>query len=138
LPGAAEEAFRRGWFYPGEIARVDDAGYIFLQGRTSDVIMRSGAKIHPAEVEATLLEHPGLLDAAVLGNPGSIIEETVIAFVVAKGDLKAGELLAHCRARLSAHKVPGRFHFLKSLPKNTAGKTDKKALAGLLSADIAT
>jgi long-chain acyl-CoA synthetase len=132
LPGQAETNFRGGWYYPGEIALRDEDGYIFLQGRTSDVIMRSGAKIYPAEVEMTLVEHPGVIEAAVLGYPGADQEETVIAFVVARGALSTGELLAHCRIRLTPHKVPSQIHFLQQLPKNTAGKIDKISLAKVL------
>jgi acyl-coenzyme A synthetase/AMP-(fatty) acid ligase len=128
LPGAAEASFRDGWFYPGEIARLDEAGYIFLQGRTSDVIMRSGAKIWPSEVEAALLEHPGIVEAAVIGRLGDDGEEVVIAFVAAKEGVGAGEVLAHCRGRLSPHKIPRRIHFRGALPKNTAGKIDKATL----------
>jgi acyl-coenzyme A synthetase/AMP-(fatty) acid ligase len=136
LPGSAAEAnFRDGWFYPGEIARCDEAGYIFLQGRTSDVIIRRGAKIYPAEIEATLTEHADVIEAAVLGwrDPGN--EEAVIAFVVTQGDIPASELLAHCRVRLTPYKVPRQFHFLEELPKNTAGKIDKTALAKRLERD---
>lgn len=130
LPGQpAETNFCNGWYYPGEIARLDQAGYIFLQGRTSDVIMRSGAKIYPAEVEMALVEHPGVVEAAVLGRPGPDNEEAVIAFVVARGAVSAGELLAHCRVRLTPHKVPGQIHFLERLPRNTAGKIDKLSLS---------
>ena len=130
LPGSAAEAnFRDGWFYSGEIAHLDEAGYIFLRGRTSDVIMRSGAKIYPAEIEAVLAEHPNVLEAAVLGHHSGDQEETIIAFVVARGEITTGALLAHCRARLAPHKVPRRFHFLSAFPKNTAGKIDRADLA---------
>ena len=130
---SAEASFCDGWYYPGEIARLDEAGYIFLQGRSSDVIVRSGAKIYPAEVEGALSEHPGVLEAAVLGCPGDDNEEVVIAFVVPRGTLPAGELLAHCRMRLTPHKVPRQIYFLAQFPKNTAGKIDKIALAKSLS-----
>ncbi len=135
LPGQAGETnFRNGWYYPGEIARLDEAGYIFLQGRTSDVIMRNGAKIYPAEVEGALTEHPGVIEAAVLGHRDAGNEEDVIAFVVRRGTLAAGELLAHCRVRLTPNKVPRQIHFVDQLPKNTAGKIDKAALAKRLDA----
>jgi acyl-coenzyme A synthetase/AMP-(fatty) acid ligase len=137
LPGQAETNFRGGWYYPGEIAQLDEDGYIFLQGRTSDVIMRSGAKIYPAEVEMTLVEHAGVVEAAVIGHPGADNEESVIAFVVPRGNLSAGELLAHCRIRLTPHKVPSQIHFLDRLPKNTAGKIDKISLAKVLVEDSA-
>lgn len=132
LPGEGETNFRGGWYHPGEIARLDEAGYIFLQGRTSDVIMRSGAKVYPAEVEMALVEHPGVVEAAVLGRSGADNEEAVIAFVVTRGTLSAGELLAHCRIRLTPHKVPSQIHFLERLPKNTAGKIDKLSLTRVL------
>jgi acyl-coenzyme A synthetase/AMP-(fatty) acid ligase len=134
LPGQNdEEKFRGGWFYPGEIAHLDDEGYIFLSGRTSEIILRGGAKIYPAEVERALLEHEGVIEAAVLGHSPAGKEEEVIAFVVPKEGLTPGELLAHCRMRLTPHKVPRLIHFLLQLPRNTAGKIDKMALAGYLS-----
>jgi acyl-coenzyme A synthetase/AMP-(fatty) acid ligase len=132
--------FRDGWYYPGEIARIDSAGYIFLHGRHSDVIFRSGAKIYPAEVERTLLGHPEVAEAAVVGHCDTRdagLEESVIAFVVPKSAIAPGELLAHCRARLTPHKVPRKIHFTKSLPKNLAGKIDKLALGKLLADSVA-
>jgi long-chain acyl-CoA synthetase len=132
LPGGElPTAFRQGAYFPGEIARLDAAGYIFLEGRTSEVIIRGGAKIFPAEIEAVLLEHPGVLEAAVLGDRATDNHQTVLAFVVPRAPLAPGELLAFCRARLSPHKVPGRIKLLQRLPKNTAGKADKLALARL-------
>jgi len=89
--------------------------------------MRSGAKIYPAEIEALLTEHPSVIEAAVIGQRGPDNEEAVIAFVVARGG-DSGELLAYCRSRLTAHKVPRQIHFLDLLPKNTGGKIDKVAL----------
>jgi acyl-coenzyme A synthetase/AMP-(fatty) acid ligase len=133
LPSQIEEAsFNNGWFYPGEIARLDEDGYIFLLGRESDVIMRSGAKIYPAEVERTLIEYPGVIEAAVVSHRGGDNEETAIAFVVTQGTLTAGELIAHCRGQLTPHKVPRQIRFVAELPKNTSGKLDKSALAEYL------
>ena len=91
--------------------------------------MRRGAKIYPAEIEATLTEHASVIEAAVLGWSDPNNEEAVIAFVVPQGDIATSELVAHCRMRLTPHKVPKQFHFLDELPKNTAGKVDKAALA---------
>lgn len=124
--------FRGGFYYPGEIARLDSAGYIFLQGRSSDVIMRSGAKIFPAEIEAVLAEHPAVVESAVLGHLGQDAEEIVVAFVVPRGNLTPGTLLAHCRGRLTPHKVPRQIRVVSELPKNTAGKIDKRGLAAIL------
>jgi acyl-coenzyme A synthetase/AMP-(fatty) acid ligase len=134
LGQASQKSFRNGWYYPGEIAVLDDAGYIFLQGRTSDVIIRSGAKIYPAEVESVLAKHPNVIEVAVIGQAGATKEEEVIAFVVTRGAPLSGELLAHCRSQLTPHKVPQQIHFVAELPKNTAGKIDKIALAKRLNA----
>lgn len=132
---SAADSLRAHWYAPGEIGRVDELGFLFIHGRTSDVIMRSGAKVYPAEVEGALQAHPDVVEAAVIGRRGSNNEENVVAFVVARGSLQAGELLAHCRARLTPHKVPGQIHFRPQLPKSTSGKVDKTALANSLSED---
>jgi acyl-coenzyme A synthetase/AMP-(fatty) acid ligase len=132
LPESAGAAqFRHGWYYPGEIAHVDARGYIFLHGRSSDVIIRNGAKIYPAEVEAVLLACPGVIDAAVFGiaQPGA--EEVVVAAIVARAGVSGGQVLGHCRARLTAHKVPRVIRFVEVLPRNTGGKVDRAGLVGM-------
>jgi len=129
---AGNPNFRGGFYYPGEIARLDEAGYIFLAGRTSDVIIRSGAKFFPAEIEAVLAEHGCVAESAVFGHPGAGGEDNVVAFIVPRSPVSVGALLAHCRGRLSPHKVPRQFHIVAELPKNTAGKIDKRALAAAM------
>jgi acyl-coenzyme A synthetase/AMP-(fatty) acid ligase len=133
LPGTgAEAAFRGGWFYPGEIAQLDKLGYIFLKGRASEVIVRSGGvKVHPTEVEQVLCGHRDIIEAAVIGQTIAE-EEQIVAFLVARREIARGELIAHCRSHLTPHKVPRHFHFLTQLPKNTSGKVDKLALAQAL------
>jgi acyl-coenzyme A synthetase/AMP-(fatty) acid ligase len=129
LPGQEQQAnFLGGWFYPGEIAHLDDRGFIFLEGRASEVIFRNGAKIYPVEVEAALCEHPAIAEAAVVGHPAGVGEDEVVAFVVGRRALRIGEVIAHCRNRLTPHKVPRRIVFVERLPRNTAGKVDKPAL----------
>jgi len=133
LPGTAAEAnFRNGWFYPGEIACLDEEGFIFIQGRTADVMMRSGAKIYPAEIEAVLLNHDAVAEAAVLGRRGADHEDIVMAFIVGRGGVSAGDLMAHCRTHLTPHKVPRHIMLVEGLPKNTAGKIDKMALGKMV------
>jgi acyl-coenzyme A synthetase/AMP-(fatty) acid ligase len=117
------------WHSPGEIGRLDELGYLYILGRTSDVIMRGGAKVYPAEVESSLLEHPEVVEAAVVGRRGADNEEEVMAFVVARRPLEAGTLIAHCRSRLTPHKVPRQIRFVPQLPRNATGKIDKTALA---------
>jgi long-chain acyl-CoA synthetase len=127
----AADDFRAGWYYPGDIGALDESLYLYVMGRTSDVILRRGAKIFPAEIEAVLLEHPGAAEAAVVGRRGASGEDAVIALVVARAAIDPAELLAHCRARLTAYKIPQEIRVVDSLPKNTAGKVNRAALAAL-------
>jgi acyl-coenzyme A synthetase/AMP-(fatty) acid ligase len=129
---AVESSFGDGWFYPGEVARLDELGYIFLLGRSTDVIMRSGAKIFPAEIEAVLHEHPAIAEAAVVGHAPPGLEEEVVAFFVASRSLPLGEIIAHCRASLTPHKVPRQFREIPRFPRLTSGKIDKAALTRIL------
>ena len=129
LPGQPDDSrFRDGCFYPGEIAHCDEDGFIFLHGRTSDVIIRKGTKIFPAEVERVLVEHPSIVESAVIGHTAQSADEVLVAFIVPRDNLSLGEVLAHCRSRLAPHKVPQAIHFLTQLPRNTAGKVDKHSL----------
>jgi len=121
--------FRDGWHYPGELAAVDELGYIFLQGRASEVIFRGGAKIFPSEVEAVLQAHEGVAEAAVVGRTLTNNEQEPVAYVVARHPLTPGELLAHCRTHLTAFKVPREIYIVTDLPRNSSGKVDKRALA---------
>jgi len=135
LPGGgAESAFRGGWFFPDEIARFDELGFLHLQGRASEVIIRGGAKIHPAEIEKALGQHPRVTEAAVIGRANEKKEGEIFAFVSVEGEVSPGELIAFCRTRLEPNKAPKTIRLLPSLPKNTAGKVDKIALDGLLDA----
>jgi len=79
-----------------------------------------------------------VIEAAVLGYPGPTGDEDVIAFVLSRGNLQVGELLAHCRARLTPHKVPRQIRLVEQLPRNTAGKIDKAALLRTVSPKPAT
>jgi acyl-CoA synthetase (AMP-forming)/AMP-acid ligase II len=126
--GASAEEFRNGWNYPGEIATVDPLGYIYLQGRTSEVIFRGGAKIFPAEVEAVLQDHDAVMEAAVVGRPSADNEQEMVAYVISRRSVAPGELLAHCRTRLTAYKVPRDIRIVSELPRNSSGKVDKQAL----------
>jgi acyl-coenzyme A synthetase/AMP-(fatty) acid ligase len=126
--GHGPDDFRDGWYYPGEIAAMDERGYIFLQGRTSEVIFRGGAKVFPVEVEGVLQAHGAVLEAAVVGRPTSNNEHELVAFVTINRPVTSGELMAHCRTRLTAHKVPREIHIIPELPRSSSGKVDKRAL----------
>jgi acyl-coenzyme A synthetase/AMP-(fatty) acid ligase len=122
--------FRNGWYYPGELGSVDELGYIFLQGRTSEVIFRGGAKIFPSEVEAVLQAHECVAEAAVVGRALPNNEQEAMAFVVLKRPSTPGELLAHCRTRLTAFKVPREIRIVVDLPRNSSDKTNKRSYIG--------
>jgi len=124
--------FRDGWYYPGEIGALDDQGYIYLTGRAAELIIRHGAKIYPAEVEAVLQQHPDVLECAVIGHRAPSNEEEVIAFLVSRRPVEFAAIVAHCRSHLAPAKRPQHIHFVETLPKNPSGKIDKPALAKLL------
>jgi len=123
---ADREAYRDGWFYPGDLGRFDENGFLFLAGRSKDVIIRGGANIYPAEVEAVLLSHPDVEDAAVVGVPSKEMGEEIIAFATGAAD--AGTLDAYVRDRIASYKVPKAFVMLEALPKSGLGKVQKEAL----------
>lgn len=129
-PEADREAYHDGWFYPGDLGRVDDAGYLFLAGRSKEMIIRGGANIYPAEIEAVLLSHPDVADAAVIGWPSVEMGEEIAAFVT--GDVSATDLTVYCGEKLAAYKRPKEIFALESLPKSDLGKVRKEALKALL------
>jgi acyl-CoA synthetase (AMP-forming)/AMP-acid ligase II len=126
------EAFRDGWFYPGDLARLDAEGFLYLHGRAKDIIIRGGVNIHPQDIERVLAELPGVRDVAVAGAPSREMGEEVAAFIVADDALGDEALRAHCRARLAPYKVPSIIHRLAELPRNAGGKVVKPQLLALL------
>lgn len=128
-PEAAARAFRGGWFYPGDLAAINAAGYIFLKGRADDIINNEGAKFYPIELETVLASHPEVAEAAVIGWPHKRHGEVAVAFVVCRAkDLEKGELIEYCRERIAGHKLPHRIWNMRELPKNPMGKVVKNRL----------
>jgi len=128
IPGQSVDDFREGWHYPGELAAFDYCGYIHIHGRTSEVVFRAGSKIFPMEIEAVLQAHEKVADAAVVAHAAAGNEADLAAYVVAKGEITPGQLLAHCRQRLTPYKIPQQIHIVPELPRNASGKVDKRAL----------
>ena len=122
------EAFSEGWFYPGDLASLDERGYLTLQGRWKDLIIRGGVNINPAEVEAVLRRHPQVRDAAVIGFASQKLGEEVAAFVTGEDSLSGETLTEWCAAELAAYKVPSRFVMIAELPRNSGGKVMKDRL----------
>lgn len=131
-PEASHDSFRNGWYFPGDLGWVDEAGYLFLAGRETDMIIRGGANIYPAEIEHVLTLHEGVQESAVMGWPSREYGEEIAAFVV-PADHPAGvtseELIAHCRASLAPYKAPRDVFIVESLPKSGVGKILKRELA---------
>lgn len=119
-----------GWLRTGDNAYADEAGYIFFFDRAKDVIKRAGENISASEVEAVLLQHPGVAEAAVIGVPDPIRDESVMAIVVAADgvELTTESIQAFCRERLAIFKVPTIVTLRDSLPKTAVGKIEKKLL----------
>jgi len=109
-----------GWLRTGDHGRIDDDGFLWIEGRASDMVNRGGLKVFPAEIEEVLRSVPGVRDVAVVGIPDERLGEVPVAAVV--GDADPGDLDARCRAHLAPYKVPARFVFVDSLPRNEVGK----------------
>jgi long-chain acyl-CoA synthetase len=124
---------RDGWLYTGDVARKDADGYYYIVDRKKDLIIAGGYNIYPREVEEVLWEYPNILEAAVIGVPDSYRGETVKAFVVLQPGTSAtaDEIMAFCRERLAAYKVPRLVVFRESLPKSGVGKYLRRALRDL-------
>ncbi|MEA3077931.1 MAG: long-chain acyl-CoA synthetase [Actinomycetota bacterium] len=119
-----------GWLRTGDIATVDDDGYLYIVDRAKDLIIVSGFNVYPAEVEEALLEHPGIAEVAVVGMPHPHSGESVKAFVVqAEGHhLEEDQVIEFCAGRLARYKCPTKVTFLPELPHGTGGKLLRRQL----------
>jgi acyl-CoA synthetase (AMP-forming)/AMP-acid ligase II len=120
-----------GWFRTGDLGRIDADGFVWLDGRVSDVINRGGNKVFPAAVEEVLLAAPGIREVAVVGVHDDRLGEVPWAFYVPAGDpaTSADDLDAWCRARLTPYRVPARFVAIDELPRNDIGKVIRAELS---------
>ena len=129
-PDATEAAFDDGWFRTGDMATRDAAGYVKIVGRkATDLIKSGGYKIGAGEIENALMEHPGVAEVAVTGEPDDDLGERIVAWVVPDGERPAeSELADHVSRLLSPHKRPRVVRYLDALPRNDMGKVMKRAL----------
>jgi long-chain acyl-CoA synthetase len=130
-PDATAQAFVDGWFHSGDLARVDDEGFVYIVDRAKDMLIRGGENVYCAEVEAAMYEHPAVADVAVIGVPHEELGEEVGAVVCLRPDatLTAEELRAFLRERIAAFKVPAHVWFREGeLPRNPGGKILKTRL----------
>jgi long-chain acyl-CoA synthetase len=116
-----------GWFRTGDLARVSPAGFVAIVGRKKELILRGGYSVVPGEVEAALLAHGAVAEAAVVGIPDAALGEEIAAFVTLRPGARAGadELVAFCRERLAAFKYPRHVSVMSELPKGATGKVLK-------------
>ena len=131
--GAPEETpvvLRDGWFRTGDLARIDPHGFVTIVGRKKELILRGGYSVSPGEVEATLLAHPAVAEAAVVGQPHPELGEDIAAFVMLHPHAHAGpdELIAHCAKSLAAFKCPRLVRVVETLPRSATGKILKSKL----------
>jgi len=126
-PGRTAAAYSGDWYLTGDRARVDEDGYFWFIGRSDDVILSSGYRIGPFEVESALIKHPAVIESAVVSSPDEIRGEVVKAFVMlAQGykpsDALATELQEHVKKETAPYKYPRKIEFVDSLPKTVSGK----------------
>ncbi|MGZ3641413.1 MAG: AMP-binding enzyme, partial [Candidatus Limnocylindrales bacterium] len=129
-PEATETTIRDGWLHTGDMATIDEAGYVLIKDRVKDIIITAGENISSVEIEVALLSHPAVLECAVVAAPDERRGEVPVAFVALKPDMTttARELRAHCHGRLAAYKIPRAIHVREALPKGGTGKILKAEL----------
>ncbi|TFG09427.1 MAG: long-chain fatty acid--CoA ligase, partial [Promethearchaeota archaeon] len=117
----------------GDLARMDDRGYFYIEGRTKDMVKYKGYKVMPKEVEEKLMEHPAILEVGVAGVPDPNIGETIKAFVVLKPEYRDGkitekDIIEWAKERLAGYKYPRQIEFIRTLPRTAVGKIFRRKL----------
>jgi long-chain acyl-CoA synthetase len=129
-PEETAVAIRDGWLHTGDVGSMDENGWFYVVDRVKDLIIVSGYKVWPREVEEALFQHPAVRETAVIGVPDAYRGETVKAYVALKPGGQAGEeeLIQFCRERLAAYKVPRIIEFVEEVPKTATGKFSRRTL----------
>ncbi len=129
-PEETAAALKDGWLHTGDIARIDEDGYVYLLDRLKDMVITGGENVYSSEVEAVLHRHPAVAEAAVIGVPDERLGETVMAVIVPKPATAPNqeEIAQHCRQFLGGYKIPRRFAFVERLPRSAMGKVLKTEL----------
>ncbi len=130
MPTETANTLRDGWLYTGDIARMDEDGYFYIEDRKKDMIIAGGFNIYPREVEEVLAEHPAVVEVAVAGVPDARRGETVKAWIVKRSDdpTTEAEIIEWCKERMAKYKYPREIEFRSELPRTTVGKVLKREL----------
>ena len=130
-PDLTAATIDNGWLKTGDIGHLDTDGFLYIDGRKKDIIKCAGERISPLEIEETLMEYPGVDEAAVVGLPDSLMGEIIHAYVASRdSSLNKADLREHCLARLSHNKVPYKYTIVERLPVTKTGKVRKHILRG--------
>ena len=134
-PEDSRAVFREGWIYPGDLGRMDEDGYLYIIGRTKDMIISGGYNVYPKEVELVIDSIPGVKESAVIGAPDTLWGEVVIAIIALENGKKVTEeaILDICTKNLAGFKKPRKIYFMEELPKNPYGKVNKTVLRQMYS-----
>ncbi len=132
-PQETEAAFTGLWFHTGDLGYLDSEGYLYIVGRSKELIVSGGVNVYPAEIEQVILQHPAVLDCAVVGVPDEKWGQAIKAFVKFRRDqsIDLAQLQQYCKNYLADYKKPRHLQVVDEIPKNTGGKTVKHALAAV-------
>jgi acyl-CoA synthetase (AMP-forming)/AMP-acid ligase II len=125
---SAAERLQDGWCYTGDLGEFDTEGFLYIHGRADDVIIRGGVNIYPKVIENHLLDHPDILEVAVVGRACASKGQEVIAFLISGAAASSAELKAYCLQKIPANAVPSEFHFVSEFPRTATGKVRKYEL----------
>jgi long-chain acyl-CoA synthetase len=131
LPEETARVYQDGWFYTGDMGYLDPEGFIYLVGRTREMINRGGENVYPVEVENVLHLHPKILDASVFGLPDPVLGQVVACAIIPRpdiGEVQSVEVQNFCKGQLAAYKIPQKIFLVADLPRNPGGKVMKKNL----------
>lgn len=119
-----------GWFHTGDIGRIDEEGFLYVEGRSDDLIITGGENVHPGEIEDVLVRHPEILEAAVIGRPDPEWQQAITAVIVPRDGVVVDQEMVrtHCAGILAPYKVPKFVEVVESLPRTASGKIKRAAL----------
>ena len=131
-PEESKNMFVDGWYFTGDLGKIDEDGYLYIVGRVKDMIIRGGVNIYPSEIEHLLNQHESVLDASVVAWPSKEHGEEVAAFVIKNKEILEDELISFLKKYLAPYKVPKQIFFIDDLPKSAQGKVLKNELSNTL------